>query len=328
VELAHHCFGLLMTRVIVDSFQKTGANLIGNPQHAFPGKGQMTPDKLEIARVSANERPETSQSGVLNKIMIQHLFLSPHFDDAIGSCGGTIWRLVSLGHPVRILTAFGGVECEPFSMPARILHSEWKLERPVSCRRLEDASACGILGCESSFFEFPDAIYRQDAEGQHLYPTFESLRGSIVHEDRALAERLASQVRGYLSGDNTVIYCPMAIGGHVDHILTRDCGQILEAYNSSVVYYRDFYYDQTWGGNVEDTALKHINVTLTRQELGKKVAAFSEYKSQISEVFGSQAGMASYFEKTGCNESMFLQQQTTRAHLAALWSVLKREAVL
>src|SRR5436190_11505310 len=199
--------------------------------------------------------------------MIQHLFLSPHFDDAVGSCGGTIWRLVSFGHPVRVLTAFGGVECEPFSVPAKVLHGEWKLERPVSCRRIEDAYACGILECESSFLEFPDAIYRQGAEGRHLYPTFEALRGSIAREDCELADHLASQLRGYLSDKNTVVYCPMAIGGHVDHVLARDCGRILEACHSHVVYYRDFYYDRISGGNGADVTLEHVNVALTQQEL-------------------------------------------------------------
>jgi hypothetical protein len=257
--------------------------------------------------------------------MIQHLFLSPHFDDAIGSCGGTIWRLVRRGHRVRVLTAFGGVESEPLSTPARVLHGEWKLERPVSYRRLEDASACGVLGCESSYLEFPDAIYRQDTEGAHLYPTFESLRGSIAREDHALADRLASQLRGYLVDKNTVIYCPMAIGGHVDHVLARDCGRILEAHDFCVVFYRDFYYDQTWGGSIEDDDMVPtiLSVRLTDEELAKKIAAFSEYKSQISDLFVSQTRSASYFSEIGSRESIFLSKQTSEAHLALLLSVLK-----
>jgi LmbE family N-acetylglucosaminyl deacetylase len=258
--------------------------------------------------------------------MIQHLFLSPHFDDAIGSCGGIIGRLVNLGHPVRVLTAFGGVECEPFSMPARVLHGEWKLKRPVSHRRLEDASACGLLGCESSFLEFPDAIYRQGADGRHLYPTFESLRGSVAREDHALPERLASRLGDYLSGKDAVIYCPMAIGGHVDHVLARNCGRVVSADDRCVVYYRDFYYDRTWDGHVEDTALEHVNVALTDQELGKKVAAFSEYKSQISGLFESQTAMSSYFAEIGNNEAMLLPRPTTAAPLRTLLSALEQGA--
>jgi LmbE family N-acetylglucosaminyl deacetylase len=260
--------------------------------------------------------------------MIQHLFLSPHFDDAIGSCGGTICRLVSVGHAVRILTAFGGVECEPFSIPAQVLHNEWKLERPVSYRRVEDASACRVVGCESAFLEFPDAIYRQDADGRHLYPTFESLRGSIASEDSLLAERIAAELRGYLSNRNTVVYCPLAIGAHVDHVVVKDCGRILKRHDSTVVYYRDFYYDQQWTCEAKDSAMTRIDVTLTREELRKKLAAFSEYKSQISDLFDTQARMMSYFAETGKDESFFLPQQADTSHLAMLWSVLTREGML
>ncbi|MEK6406575.1 MAG: PIG-L family deacetylase [Acidobacteriota bacterium] len=250
--------------------------------------------------------------------MIRHLFLSPHFDDAIGSCGGTIARLISMGHSVRILTVFGGVEREPFSMPATVLHAEWKLERPVGDRRLEDASACRVLGCETSFLEFSDAIYRQGADGRHLYPTFESLRGPLAPEDDLAAERLAAEVRGHLLDKNTVVYCPLAIGAHVDHVLVRDCCRILMKHDSIVVFYRDFYYDQQSTDGVEDLTFNRFNVTLTRDELGKKVAAFSEYKSQISDLFESHAGMTSYFERIGNIESMFLPKQTSDAHLALL----------
>jgi LmbE family N-acetylglucosaminyl deacetylase len=219
---------------------------------------------------------------------------------------------------------FGGVEREPFSLPAKVLHEEWKLERPVSYRRLEDAAACLVLGCESSFCEFPDAIYRQDADGRHLYPTFESLRGSIAPEDSVLAEQLAAQVKCYLSDRNTVVYCPLAIGGHIDHVVVRDCGTILKTHESTVVFYRDFYYDQQWIGETEDVTMTCVNVTLTRDEIGKKLAAVSEYKSQISDLFGTQASMTSYFAETGKRESFFLPQQADPVLLARLRSALAR----
>jgi LmbE family N-acetylglucosaminyl deacetylase len=256
--------------------------------------------------------------------MVHHLFLSPHFDDAIGSCGGIIWRLVSLGHPVLVLTAFGGLESEQLSMPARVLHEEWKLERPVIHRRLEDASACGLLGCHSSFLDFPDAIYRRDARGRHLYPTFESLRGSLANEDRALAQCLATQLHGYLSDENSVVYCPMAIGGHVDHVVVRDCGRLLEASRgSTVAYYRDFYYDRTRNDAADDRTFEHVSIVLTPEELEKKIAAFSEYESQLSDLFESHAGMLSYFTEVGKSESIFLPRQQIETRLGMLRNMLK-----
>jgi hypothetical protein len=172
------------------------------------------------------------------------------------------------------------------------------------------------------FLEFSDAIYRQGADGQHLYPTFESLRGEIAPEDSFLAGQLATEIRGCLSSEETVVYCPLGIGAHVDHILARNCGEILRTLGSTVVFYRDFYYDRTWGDQVEGSDMNRVNVTLTPQELRKKVLAFSEYKSQILGLFDSQSGMASYFADTGRNESLFLPKQESVTTLAMLWSVV------
>lgn len=260
--------------------------------------------------------------------MRHHLFLSPHFDDVVGSCGGAIVRLVTNGHAVHILTVFGGDEREPFSVPAQVLHDLWKLERPVSHRRLEDASACRLLGCESTSLPFADAIYRQDADGRHLYPTFSSLRGAIAPDDRLLAERLAAELGEHLSNKNTVVYCPLAIGTHVDHTLTRDCGRLLATTGSAVVFYRDFAYDRAWNGRVDDFELNRVDVTLTSVELGKKITAFSEYKSQIADLFGSRDAMVSYFAETGSYESLFLPQPATGSPPAVLWSALMPGAAL
>ena len=264
--------------------------------------------------------------------MLQHLFLSPHFDDAVGSCGGTIARLISLGQHVRILTAFGGDEQEPFSLPARVLHAEWRLDHPVRQRRLEDAAACRVLGCESSFLEFPDAIYRQNAHGSHLYPTFESLRGPISPEDSSLADRLAAAVKSHLGHRDTVVYSPLGIGAHVDHVLTRDCGRLLRT-NVAVVDYTDFYYDVRGAGAPACFEDNPLNVKLTAGEIAQKIAAFSEYRSQISDLFGGHDGMTSYFTTSGSTvrESTSItwysvqSEPPTEMPYAAYLPVLERE---
>lgn len=240
--------------------------------------------------------------------MIQHLFLSPHFDDAIGSCGGTISRLVDGGSAVRILTVFGGDEREPFSVPAQVLHDEWKLDRPIASRRLEDASACRILGCENAFLDFTDAIYRQDAGGRHLYPTFDSLRGSIAPEDGALAGRIAAEVSLQLSGKPTFVYCPLAIGGHVDHVVVRNCGRLLGTEGATVLSYRDFYYDREAAADAGVSPMNCMVVSLTPAEISRKVDAFSEYKSQISDLFATRVAMEVYFATTGKTEALFVSR--------------------
>lgn len=255
--------------------------------------------------------------------MQEHLFVSPHFDDAVGSCGGTIARLVGAGHTVRILTVFGGLEREPFSLPAKILHDEWKLQRPVMYRRMEDAAAGRLLGCRTSFLHFSDAIYRQGGDGQHLYPTFESLRGPLAREDDQVANRIAAAILERLPSGHTVIYCPLAIGAHVDHVLVRDSGRALLEQHSSVVFYRDFYYDLESTADPGDLIPSRVDVALTPLEIEQKRDAFSSYSSQISDLFGSQADMTSYFQGIGSVESIFLAEQAPSPILTDLWHVLK-----
>jgi LmbE family N-acetylglucosaminyl deacetylase len=151
------------------------------------------------------------------------------------------------------------------------------------------------------------------------------LRGPIAAEDSLLAEQLAAQVKGYLSDKNTVVYCPLAIGAHVDHVVVRECGHLLKTHGAAVVFYRDFYYDQQLIGEAADLPMICVSVTLTRDESGKKLAAFSEYKSQIADLFGTQAAMTAYFTEPGKGESFFLSQHTDPLLLGMFRSALTRD---
>jgi len=250
-----------------------------------------------------------------------HLFLSPHFDDAIGSCGGTITRLLAQGARVCIVTVFGGPERLPFSFPAEVLHEEWGLESPVAHRRSEDEAACRILGCERTVLDFSDAIYRQAADGRHLYPTFESLRDTIAAGDQQLPTQIASRVEASVESGATVIYHPLGIGAHVDHIITRDSGRLL-ARRHPVVSFRDFVYDRTWDGHVDEAAGRRIEVALTDCELDAKRTAFAAYGSQIADLFAGKKGMDDYFQTMGRRESLFVADATSASIQAVLAALL------
>ena len=55
------------------------------------------------------------------------LFISPHMDDAVLSCGGYIGKLADNDYPVMVLTLFCGSPEGPLSPLARGMHDEWKL---------------------------------------------------------------------------------------------------------------------------------------------------------------------------------------------------------
>lgn len=87
-------------------------------------------------------------------------YISPHFDDAIGSCGGRIHSDLVNGTDVYLITIFSKVT-GPFSDYAILLHNYWKLSDPFNDRKNENFEACKSLGIKTINLEYEDAIYRK-----------------------------------------------------------------------------------------------------------------------------------------------------------------------
>ena len=149
-----------------------------------------------------------------------HLFLSPHPDDAVLSCGGLIHQLTQKGEPVTILTVMAGDPPDPLpdTPLVRELHQRWKIgENPVAVRRQEDEAAARVLGARVEFLSIPDCIYRT-AGGVGLYPVGDDdLFGDIHPDDPARALLLQTPMPH--SSDAGRIYVPLGVGNHVDHQL-------------------------------------------------------------------------------------------------------------
>lgn len=232
--------------------------------------------------------------------MTDHLFLSPHFDDAIGSCGGTMWRLHVAGHQVRTVTVFGGDETAPLSRGAVRFHAAARMSG-VNQRRTEDEAACRMLRCARTHLDYPEAIYRRGSDGGHLYPKPRSILGSVAAGDAGLADSLANELVARLPVATATVYCPMAIGGHVDHLVTRDCGLRLAGRGIEVIFYADFYYSV---GRLAGAARSTHDVRLTTVEFARKVLAFSTYSSQVRVLFGHTPGMMLHFLRHGRRERL------------------------
>jgi LmbE family N-acetylglucosaminyl deacetylase len=168
------------------------------------------------------------------------IYLSPHFDDAILSCGGLIWEQTHKGNPVEIWTVCAGdAPPGPLSPLAMMCHQEWGLksaEDVVTARRIENLEAATITGLETVDFNIPDCIYRRSPTGELLYPedVFAPIHPFEAQFDAAIAAVLISELR---TDDNVV--SPLAIGGHLDHVLTRLAAERLD---QSLWYYSDIPY--------------------------------------------------------------------------------------
>lgn len=181
------------------------------------------------------------------------IYLSPHFDDVALSCGGLVWEQAQGGAQASIWTICAGDAPEgPVSPFAEELHARWETgSQAVSTRRQEDINACARLSASYRHFHIPDCIYRYAGMGDgsrpsasatedrlFLYTTNEEICGPLNPAESSLVKQLSADLAQVLPPEVQLV-CPLAIGGHVDHRLTRLAAQALER---PLWYYADYPY--------------------------------------------------------------------------------------
>lgn len=225
-----------------------------------------------------------------------HIFISPHFDDGVLSCGGTLNQLIAAGHAVTVMTMMGGLfnGVLPDTPILADLHQRWQAGRsPLLTRRLEDMRALRSIGASHLHIPLTDCVYRL-VDGLALYPSEESLFGDVHPDD--YAPSFLSQV-AVPSAD--VVYIPLAVGHHVDHQIVRDWGLRLlkrQPNELSIRFYAEYPYlnaDKAIGAALSalEIPLAASRVVLNEQDIRAKVNAIAGYQSQISTFWESLDAM-------------------------------------
>lgn len=228
-----------------------------------------------------------------------HLFLSPHFDDAVLSCGGTIHRLAGLGEAVSVLTIMGSglPETVPDTPIIRDLHRRWEAGHdPLAARKQEDITALKSLGASAQHLNIHDCVYRV-ADGVALYPSEESLWGDIHPDDPAL--NILKQITPANMEQTKRVYVPLGVGHHVDHRIIRDWGlELVKRYpDIDFLFYEEYPYTKDIPAinralNAFITAMNRHDVRLTEADIKAKIQAVGCYRSQISTFWESVEDMA------------------------------------
>ena len=238
-------------------------------------------------------------------------FLSPHPDDAVLSCGGWIDQLAVPGAQPYILTLFDGDPLinAPLSPFAQQLHARWQLgDDAPAARREEDQQAGLRLAAEVVPLMLPEAIYRTNQHGQHLYASEEAIFGE-VHDPvwiTLAAELIRTFVTALSAGSPARLVAPLTAGHHVDHQMSRLAAERLPF---DLVYYEDYPYAEApdrlsyvWGSNdwVSET------IELSESALSAKIDAFLQYRSQISTFYRDDGEAArrlrAYAERVGSGQ--------------------------
>jgi len=168
------------------------------------------------------------------------IYLSPHFDDAVLSCGGLIWEQTHSGIAVEIWTVCAGNPPPgPISDYALGMHKVWKTgtaQETVELRRTEDKNAGRRVGAIVQHLPIPDGIYRRSQTGTLFYP--DNIMTEPNPRDTGLTAQVLEQFVERLTQYDTLV-CPLAVGGHVDHRITRMAAELL---NRPLWYYADIPY--------------------------------------------------------------------------------------
>lgn len=168
------------------------------------------------------------------------VYLSPHLDDAVLSCGGMIREQVSSASRVEIWTiCAGNPPSGPLSSYAAALHHRWQLKRSAAAgRRKEDRAACHMLGARPRHLPIPDCIYRRLPDGSPVVHSDTALFQPLHPGEAALVQSLAEMLAALLAPDDRLV-CPLSLGGHMDHRLTRAAAETLAR---PLWFYADYPY--------------------------------------------------------------------------------------
>ena len=228
-----------------------------------------------------------------------YLFISPHLDDVVLSCGGYVRRLAAAGERVIVLTV---ATADPppgarLSKLARRNHAAWRLgDAPFELRRREDIAAMQLLGAQYAHLGLPDMMYRRDVDGRPLYTQLRKV--DVAQADwRQYAPLLRQKLADVIEecGQPVGMFCPLTIGGHVDHVIVR---RVVESLCDSqhVLYYEDYPYagepaalQRVLSGQKTSAAWRSNNIELTPPEVEARIAAMACYRSQVPGLFPSFA---------------------------------------
>jgi LmbE family N-acetylglucosaminyl deacetylase len=230
----------------------------------------------------------------------RHIYLSPHYDDAVLSCGGTIALQRVTNQRPLVITIFGGPAPQgaPLSPFAAQVQRETGLgttsEEAVRRRREEDAAACEQLGADTLWLDFPEAIYR-DYDGDEV------LFGGVNRADLSIEEQLAALLLELHSRSPlAAIYAPLGVGHHVDHQLTCSAADRLVQQQANVKFYEDFPYVATPGAL--DERKRELGLAMEDElvevahEIPARIEAMTRYSSQVPRLFGTEERMRQMVE--------------------------------
>ncbi len=181
----------------------------------------------------------------LSKTYDKFIFLSPHLDDAILSCGQLIIELLKKNADITVVTIFTKAKPNTVSPQGKQFlkqcgyKTSGKLFRDFN---LEDKRVLGYLKAKCIHLGFTDAAWRTTGVGDPIYQNSDiQFSGSVSVCDKKLIKDVSQEIKSIINKlrGKTLVFAPLSVGGHVDHVITK---KALEKINIPTIYWKDYPY--------------------------------------------------------------------------------------
>jgi LmbE family N-acetylglucosaminyl deacetylase len=229
------------------------------------------------------------------------LFLSPHLDDAILSCGA-LMASEATKREILVVTLFTECGPTPHTRAARSFLRQCAAKDAGSlfeARRKEDITVLTSVGVRFRHLGATDALFRRRQEALigsavlgkaipelvHRYPTyrFDIALGRVSRGDAVLVNHLRDTVQQEIDDFNAgLVFCPIGVGKHVDHLITR---KVAEKSAERAVFYSDFPYNQDQQPDLAFLKSRHLAEWHWREGAESKLQHVRQYKTQADALF-------------------------------------------
>ena len=142
---------------------------------------------------------------------MQHIFLAPHLDDAVASCGGTIAKLVYHREDVLVITIYTR------GPDTKSLPKKFHKFADYDLRKKEDQVALDKLSADYKWLDIEERAYRTPLLKR---PTdvFKINLSEGLKQFLNIAEIQSELDRIFEKNPKARIYAPLGVGNHFDHV--------------------------------------------------------------------------------------------------------------
>lgn len=223
--------------------------------------------------------PKQVDSHIAPKINVG--IFSPHPDDAVLACGGSMIKHLIKNENLQlyIINVFSK---ENYSILPYLQKNEVMAENVI---QQEEKTIEKALRCQTINLGFLDALLREYKSVKEIF-----YRKSVDYEysiERNLISDVVKSVKNIINDKQlTYVLLPLAIGGHIDHLLTKE--SILNIYSDELDCKFYFYEDQPYAATSIYGQKQMEKLTQSMTSVCVNITESAEYKRNLLGTYKTQ----------------------------------------